>query len=237
MSTTKLFCFPYAGGSGVMYNRWRPLLDPSIELQMIEIPGRGRRFADPLVHTLDEMADDLLRQMRGALDGSPFLLFGHSMGALLVYELARRIRAELGLEPAHAFFSGRYPPHYLEIHRYHELPDDEFQQCVARLGGLPDELLANPPVLKLFLNVLRADFAAVETYQHHDTTPLRCDISVLYGEDDVDMAICDPREWARYTTGTCRWHGYPGGHFFIHEHAERIVRLINHQLNAKEVQS
>ncbi|OYD09090.1 thioesterase II family protein [Paludifilum halophilum] len=230
MDKIKLFCFPYAGGSSVIYNRWRPWIDRRIELHPVELPGRGRRFAEPLCRQIDPLTEDIYNRIQGELDGTPFSLFGHSMGALLIYEVIRKIRAEKGEEPVHAFFSGRFPPHVRDGKVYHKLPDESFKKAILALGGTPREFIENREMIKLFLPVLRADFQVLETYVFQESEPMDRDISILYGQEDTDTPVGDLNEWQRYTKGNCRFYDYPGGHFFINEQTESIVRMINRTL-------
>ncbi|UHA74009.1 thioesterase II family protein [Paenibacillus sp. 481] len=223
----KLFCVPYAGGSATCYTRWKRYLNESIELHPLEPAGRGRRMADPLSSSMDEMVEDLLGRMKQELDDSEFMLFGHSMGAFVAHELAQAIKRETGREPAHLFVSGVYPPHAVKSYQIHTLSDEQLWQEIKRLGGTADELFQREELKRMFMPVLRRDMQVVETYRPKDVAPLQCDISVLYAEDDVATEWCVIDEWSRYGSQDCRIYKFTGGHFFINVHTPEVVSIVN----------
>ncbi|WGU96906.1 alpha/beta fold hydrolase [Paenibacillus dendritiformis] len=227
----KLFCLPHAGGSATVYMRWKRYLRDGIELHPLEPAGRGKRLAEPHYGSLDDMIDDLCGCLEQQLDGSDFALFGHSMGALVAYELAHAIKRRSGREPIHLFVSGTYPPHAKKINTLHSLSDDRLREEITRLGGTEGELLEREDLLRLFLPVLRRDLELVETHRFEEKPDrIHCNLSVLSGKEDRATACYDLSEWSSYGSRACRFYEFEGGHFFINEHVVQVVSLINEAL-------
>ncbi|MCP5053099.1 MAG: thioesterase [bacterium] len=233
MKKIKLFCLPYAGGSAATYNKWRPFLDKHIELYPVELSGRGKRIYDPLYQSLEEAIEDVYNMIHVDLQTGPYAFYGHSMGGILAYELAYKIRDNNLPEPLHIFFSGRGAtdiPHEEDEEMYHLLPEDEFREKIIELGGTPKEFFEHPELLEVLLPMLRSDFKIAETYEHDsEVIPFDHDISILLGkEEDVsDKRACG---WKSHTKHLCNIHYLEGDHFFIHDHTERIVSLVNQTL-------
>jgi surfactin synthase thioesterase subunit len=230
MQRVKLFCLPYAGGSAMVYSSWKKPLLPDIEVIPIELAGRGGKTDVPFYRSLSgDGTDDIMAQLGRHLDGSPFAIFGHSMGALFAYEVGHRIQAETGRRPIHMFFSGRGAPHLKRADRIvHLLPDAEFQAEIMKLGGTPKELFEQEELAKVFLPVLRADYRLVETYEPlplHLAEPLDCDVTVLWGTEDQYNRE-DAEAWRHYTKRRCRVEAFQGNHFFIHAYKAQVIDLV-----------
>ena len=224
----KLFCFPYAGGSSTVYHQWKSLLGDNIELRPIELAGRGRRIGEDMYKNLEEVVDDVFQLIRGEIQQSPYMLYGHSMGALITYELAQKINDFRLPKPVHLFFSGKGAPHVkrLDKKKYHLLDEKAFREEVINLGGTPPELFEHPELMELLLPLLKNDFRIAETYSHAGSIrPFDQDITVLLGrEDDLTTEQCE--EWAKHTSEKCQFHYFPGGHFFINNEAVNITQII-----------
>ncbi|MEK4058486.1 MULTISPECIES: thioesterase II family protein [Paenibacillus] len=161
----KLFCIPYAGGLAGAYNSWRQYISPGILLYPLELSGRGRRFGEPISTDVSETVRDLLEQVKPEMNGGPFAVLGHSLGAILAYELVEMIHNELQLDPVHVFFSGRSPLHLAVEGSQHLLPDDEFLDYLVSLGGISLELQQHDDLLKMFLPITRSDMQMVKNYR------------------------------------------------------------------------
>ncbi len=233
MKKIKLFCFPYAGGSAASYNKWRLYLDKHVEFLPIELAGRGRRIYDPLYASMDEAIDDVFRTIRGELEKGPYALFGHSMGGIIAYELAYKIRANHLPEPVHIFFSGRGAPNIPDDddeEHYHLLPEAQFKEKIIELGGTPKEFFDHPELLEVLLPMLRSDFKIAETYLHGaEVVPFDYDISVLIGKDE-NVTAEQMHGWRTHSHKLCALYYFAGEHFFIHEEVERVVAIINNTL-------
>lgn len=224
----KLFCFPYAGGSAMIYHPWKNKLGDGIELRPIELAGRGRRINDASYQDLQKVVEDMLAQIRDEIQESSYMLFGHSLGAIIAYELAKKVREEGLPRPQHLFFSGKGAMHIErpEEKKYHLMDNEKFKKEILELGGTPLEFFEYPELMELFLPLLKSDFKIAETYSlNGGIQPFDQDITVLLGEaDDLNDAQCT--EWQQHTTKTCHFHYFPGGHFFINDEQEKIVEII-----------
>ena len=231
MDKIKLFCVPYAGGSAMVYNKWKPQLQDHIELCPIELAGRGARIAEPFYNGLEEAIDDIFEQIKFDIVNCDYVFFGHSMGALLTYELLQRIKT-LGLRPPlHAFFSGRIPPHLRRKKIYSTLNAEEFEAEVMSLGGTPPELFRYPELKEVFIPILRNDFKLSETVvERPEISKFPYDISVLAGTEE-DIMPQEGDEWQLHTAGKCNVYFINGGHFFLLKEIEAVTKIINQSLS------
>jgi medium-chain acyl-[acyl-carrier-protein] hydrolase len=217
-ASVRLFCFPYAGGGATVFQPWAIRLPASVEVWPVCLPGREHRLFDP-VHT---SLDRLVAEMRDALAGPmaespvPVAFFGHSLGALLAYELARSLRQNSDREPATLVLSGRAAPHQKSGRSLHTLSDDAFVSAVQQFGAAPAAALDNPELRELCLPMLRADFTMAETYTYRPGPALDCPIITWAGRQDDGSTPDLVEQWAGYTTGPVRHRTFPGGHFFLH---------------------
>jgi len=232
MKKIKLFCFPYAGGGAAAFNKWKQYLDKQIQLQPVELAGRGKRIYDPLYKSIDDAVNDVYNKIFPDLNREPYALFGHSMGGIIAYELAYKIR-ENGLpNPLHVFFSGRGAPHIPDEDEewWHDLPDAEFKEKILELGGTPKEFFEHPELLEVLLPMLRTDFKIAETYRHNgEVNPLDYNITVFIGKDE-DFEAERVHGWREHTKQVCSIHYFEGEHFFIHEKTLELVKIINNTL-------
>jgi medium-chain acyl-[acyl-carrier-protein] hydrolase len=235
MKKIKLFCFPYAGGSSLIYRKWTEYLCPDIEMEAVELAGRGSRIGEPFYGDLTDAVNDAFRIVSPGIKRYPYVLFGHSLGGLICYELALLIRALGFPPPLHIFISGKSAPHVQREDEkiYHLMDDEKFKQEVIGLGGTPPELFEDADMLKIFLPVLRSDFRLAEMEQNsQEINPLDEEITVLLGkEDDQTPEQCDG--WKKHTRRRCTIHYFEGGHFFLQEQMEEVVRIINETLQDK----
>lgn len=224
----KLFCLPYAGGSSVIYHSWKALLGDKIELRPIELAARGKRINESPYNNISHAAEDVYELIYSEIQHSSYMLFGHSMGAMIAYELAQKIRREGAPRPLHLFFSGKGALHIdrPDKVKLHLLDDVSFKKEVIKLGGTPPEFFEYPELMELFLPLLKRDFRIAETYKlNGPIQPFDQDITVFLGkEDDLNTEQCE--EWVKHTSNTCRTHYFPGGHFFINEEKDAILRVI-----------
>lgn len=229
MDKLRLFCIPYAGGTAAAFFKWKTLLDKRIELIPIELSGKGSRFQEPLYNTVEEAADDIYIKIKEQISNGPYVLFGHSLGALLSYVLAIRIREENMNMPKHIFFSGMGSP-FMERknkNKHARLNDKDFIKSVIKLGGTPPGFFDEPDLCKMFLPLLRNDFRlAMTDFADQKPVPFNCNISVLLGKNE-NISNKAARAWQDCTNKLFRLHYFKGGHFFINEDLEEMIKIIN----------
>jgi len=229
MDHVTLFMFPYAGASASVYEKWRPLLRSGIELVLVELAGRGKRFSEPPAVRISAIADDCYNRYSRQLAAGPYALFGHSLGSAAAYEFARLAIRQGSPAPVHLFVSGRAAPQVpLAEGPAYRLPDEAFLEKIGSLGGTPQQFFRDEHLLSVFLPILRADYEASDTYRPDEREGmLPCGITVLHGQQDE---ACDIADWGCRTEAECAFQLFEGGHFFIHEHVEAIAELIRRTL-------
>jgi surfactin synthase thioesterase subunit len=212
-----LFCLPHAGGSARTYLRWQRSMPSWVRVRPVELAGRGRRIREPRPSTLAAAARDLVPRLD---TGGRYAIFGHSMGGLLAYELARLLCRSRQRLPSFVVIAASRPPHLSSPNHYAELadlPDDELIDVLANDGSVPHSMRISP-MRDQFLPVIRGDIELLAGYRPVPVTePLPLDLLIWYGADDPTTPRCLVREWQRYTSRLCRLTAFPGGHFFIHD--------------------
>ncbi|MBE1556842.1 thioesterase II family protein [Sporosarcina limicola] len=231
MDRIRLFCLPYAGGSAQFYMNWKNYLSPEIELYPIELAGRGKRYTDPIKNSIEEIVDDIYEKVKNEIDKMPYMLFGHSMGSLIAFELSHKLIAKNHLEPFNIFISGRKAPRITANSKSYELSDDNFKELIFNMGGTPMEILNSPNFEELFLPILRSDFKAVETYIYQEKNQkLNSMLSLMYGNyDEIDIKEITP--WKEETSKDTKVYEFLGGHFFIQNNIVEITNIINKTAN------
>jgi pyochelin biosynthesis protein PchC len=219
----RLVCLPFAGGSASYFHPLSAAL-PAVEVLAAQYPGRQDRFTEPLLRDLHAMADAVVAELPD--DGVRTVLFGHSMGALVGYEVARRLEGR-GAGPSHLFVSGRPAPGRPRPGGpLHTLDDDRLLAQVRTLGGPGVEMLDDPQLVEVALPAIRADYAALELHEHRPGAPLHCAITALTGDADPVVTPGEMREWADHTSGPFDLRVYPGGHFYLTEHADAVRAVL-----------
>ena len=228
----RLFCFPYAGGGTAVFRAWQDHLPEWIEVCPILLPGREDRLREPPIDRLASLIARLSDAIRPYLD-RPFAFFGHSMGAIVAFELARQLRAEQGPAPAILFVSGRGAPRTKTSRSpIHQLPDDAFVRELHRLQGTPEQVLCNQELMQLLLPALRADFALIERYAYADQSPLDCPICAFGGREDIDVSEAALDAWRHESRSMFRLQLFPGDHFFLHMVRLALLQAIREQFVA-----
>lgn len=226
----RLFCFPYAGGSAAIFRDWPGHLAPDIEVCAALLPGRGPRMSELPQTRIAATAESLAAGIRPHLD-QPFAFFGHSMGALIAFELARLLRSGEGVGPSSLFVAGCRAPHIPDPDPpMHASPDPEFIAHLRELKGTPEEVLSHPELMALVLPLLRADFEAVETYRYADAPPLGCPVSAYGGLRDPAVTRERLEGWRAQTTANFVMRMFDGDHFFIHQAAPQLLRVLGREL-------
>lgn len=227
----RLFCFPYAGGGASAYRGWAAALPSDVEVCPVQLPGRESRLREPAFDRPEPLIQALADALQAHLD-LPFAFFGHSMGAMLSFELARELRRRGRSLPLHLFVSGRrapqVPPREEDIH---DLPEPEFVAKLRELNGTPEEVLQHAELMRLLLPVLRADFAVNETYVLRAEPPLDLGISAFGGLADEEVSREDIAGWKEHARGAFRLRMLPGDHFFLHGSRDLLTEALARELS------
>lgn len=211
----RLFCFPFAGGGASGFRGLAPHLPPGTEVCAVQLPGREDRYGEPGFVRIDAAVTALARELAPWFD-RPFAFFGHSMGALLSYELTRRLAG--GPLPTHLVVSGRRAPHLAGRRRpLHALPLDQMKADLRDLQGTPSEVLDDPELMELVEPILRADFEACETYVHTDGQPIDVPLSAFGGSDDPEATREELEGWRAHTRHFAGVRIFPGHHFYLQQ--------------------
>ena len=231
LARARFFCFPYAGGGAQVYRAWPASLGDDIEVCVAQLPGREKRFGEPALSNVDALAEPLGDAM-SQLGDLPYVMFGHSLGALVAFEVARKLRRAGHPMPGALFASGHRAPQLPDPNpQVHALPEDEFVDELRELDGTPEAVFESPELLALVLPMLRADFAAAETYQYTPGEPLSCALTVLGGREDSLVEVDCLEPWREQADGAFDLQLFDGGHFFLHSHTSAVLGLITHALN------
>lgn len=229
--TRRLICFPHAGGSASFFVPFAKALGSDTEVLAVQYPGRQDRRGERCAESIPELADSIVDALAGGTD-LPCAFFGHSMGSLVAFEVARRLGPEHRAALTGLFVSGRRAPARHRPSEIYTLGDEQLVTEVAALGGTDHRVLQDPELREMVLPAIRADYRAVENYRYEPGEILSCPVSVLVGQSDPHTADDDASEWGRYTDGAMTVHVFPGGHFFLVDQVPRIAALLDEHLCA-----
>lgn len=227
-SAARLVCFPHAGGSASYFHPVSAMLSPAVEVLAVQYPGRQDRHSEPLVDDLFVLADELAGVL-AAETGGPMAFFGHSMGASLAFEVARRLELR-GTRLTGLFVSGRRAPSASRDERVHEKDDEGLLAEVKRLSGTDAQVLENDELVRMVLPALRNDYRAAELYHYRPGPDVSCPVLALIGDRDPKVTEAEARGWAAHTSGAFELKTYPGGHFYLNDHAAAVTRLLGERL-------
>ncbi len=225
----RLFCFPNAGGGASVYTPWVSGLASEVDVYPVQLPGRENRLGERPIHSMDEMCRKLAQALSPYCD-RPFVFFGHSMGALICFALARYLRQEGRPLPAHLFLSAYHAPHLPLEDRLHGVPDDELVRKILTFNGTRREVFANPELRRLLLPIFRADFDLCETYTYTHEAPLDIPITAFGGTQDNRAGQKELKGWREQTSKTFTLHMLPGDHFFWHSDSQAVWHIIEQSL-------
>lgn len=228
----RLFCLPHAGGSATAYHTWPAELPDDVEMAAVQLPGRTYRIKEAPFSRMDGLIEALISALEPYLD-RPFVIFGHSLGALTAFEMVRRLRSERRPEPIHLVVSGRRAPHVpgreAELHR---APDSEFLHEMHRLFSMPSDVMNDSSLMALSMPALRADFELMETWQYKTEAPLRMPITAIGGCSDPTLPFSDLEAWRKQTASSFESYWLPGTHFYLNERRKSVLLLLGKILDS-----
>ena len=226
----RLFCFPYAGGSAHVFREWQRHFPPEIDVCLVHLPGRARRIAETPHTRLQSLVEEVADAIRPELQNK-FALYGHSMGALISFELARELRRRNYDSPLHLFLSAcRAPTMVKDGPPTFNLPLQEFMAEIQKLNGTPKEFLQHPEFQRALLPLLRADFEITDTYTYLAEPPIDSPITIYGGEHDHLVPLRSLAPWCLQTSAECSSRIFSGDHFFIQSHKTEFVKALRQDL-------
>lgn len=229
----RMFAFPYAGAGTVVYRTWEAGLPKEVELAILRLPGRESRLREKPYTQMQLLVSALVEAIISQLD-KPFVFFGHSMGALVAFEVARELRRQGQPMPKHLLLSARRAPHLPDPDSaLHPLGDNAFvKEMQRRYGGIPDAILKTPELLALFVPVLKADFSVIETHTYTEEDPFDLPISVYGGTQDFVLRAGDLEGWGKQTSREFTVQKFVGGHFYFQNQPSALLGSISNVLKS-----
>jgi surfactin synthase thioesterase subunit len=237
-ASLRVFALPYAGGGAAGYFRWRQAMPPGVDVVPIQLPGREGRIGEPPITDLHRLVAEIADAAVPLLD-RPYVLFGHSLGAWLAFELACEFRRRGEQMPCLLIVAASPAPHRPRgAEPLHQLPDAEFvAEMNLRFDGIPPAVRENHALLQLLLPAMRGDLELLETYEYVDEPPLETDILAIGGTEDRAVSATALADWRRHTSQRFSIRLLQGGHFFLFQASERsnfeqsaAVKMIAGQL-------
>jgi len=227
-SDATLVCFPHAGGSATYFFPVSRSLTPGTAVLAVQYPGRQDRRTEEFIDDIGALADAIAEELRPWCD-RPVALFGHSMGAIVAYEVGRRLEAT-GVSPMGLLASGRRAPASVGVETVHLRDDNGIVAALKELSGTDSAVLGDEELLRMILPAVRSDYRAVESYCHQGGPELLCPITVLVGESDPVTSLDQARAWREHTTGAYRLEVFSGGHFYLNTQVESVALTIRRQM-------
>lgn len=233
-AAVRLFCFSYAGGGASAFRGWPAALSAAVEVWSVQLPGRESRIGEPPYRRIAPLIGALKDAIGPHLD-EPFVFFGHSMGALVAFELARELRRSSIPGPARLFLGAFRAPHLPSPHvKIYHWPD-EVLKVVLRADGTPARVLQDDELMRAMLPTLRADLEVCDTYEYVPEAPLDCPFSVFGGGDDRRVPATDLERWRIHTTSTCSVTILPGSHLFLQSAQQLLLNQMQRDLEKDRV--
>lgn len=226
-----LVCLAFAGGNKYSYRHLFEKAPSFLKVITLEYPGRGTRMSEPLISDMDALVEDLYRQVKDIVNRERYAIYGHSLGGLAAYLLTLKLLENDRRKPEHVFITGTTGPSSVSRTEKKRslLPKQEFIQEIKELGGMPDEILESEDMLNFLEPILRNDFSVSERYLYKEGEVLNIPITVITGSEE-DMEKEDILLWQQESSFPVDFRQLPGGHFFIMEHANKLVEIISKKL-------
>ncbi|WP_455922365.1 thioesterase II family protein [Pseudomonas putida] len=218
-----IICLPYGGAGAALFDEWQSKLKTVGQVHGLDLPGRGRRYKETPIKDMHELAEFLYSTIRGLI-AEPYVIFGHSLGALCGYHLLKCLQVRRERLPYHFIVSACRPPHLPYAHEGIWRDSEEvFLKKVAAFGGTPKEVIAQPQLFKVFSSVLKADFRLADWLSEKPVAPIRgVGCTVFYGSHDPIVPVEQLSEWAGYFENV-DFEMFDGDHFFITSKANEVL--------------
>jgi surfactin synthase thioesterase subunit len=223
-ASARLVCFAHAGGSASYFFPVSRALSPGLDVLAVQYPGRQDRRTEPAFEDVGPLADALVDEVAVWAD-RPLAFFGHSLGATVAFEVARRLE-ERGTTLLSLFVSGRRAPSRHKAQWVHKGNDDELIKEIIALEGTDAAMLKDPELVRMILPAFRSDYKAAETYQYEPGPKLTCPVVALVGDNDPQVTVPEAESWLDHTSAGFELHVYPGGHFYLNQHVGQVLELI-----------
>ena len=226
----RMFCFPYAGGGASFYRLWANELPAEVDVCPVQLPGHETRIREPLISDLEPLLDAAAEGLSDYMD-LPFVLFGHSMGALVAFEFARRLHRQKNSTPVRLIVSGYEAPQFPHQSALrHDLPDNELVSELANLNGTASEALQSEELMQFIIPLLRADCRVCDLYEYSDQSPLPCPITAYGGSEDPETTQYPLHSWKMHTSSDFEYKMFNGGHFFPQSAGPEFIRSLSDTL-------
>ena len=237
-ATLRLFCFSYAGAGANAYRAWSDAPFEHVEIAAVQLPGRETRMREEAFTAVTPLVETLVAELAPYLKGKPFLFFGHSMGALVSFELTRELRRRGLPLPRALFLSGRRGPDASAEDRdrvMHQMNDDDLIAELRAMNGTAADVMEHPELLDLLLPMLRADFSVCENWRYDHDAPLGVPIHVFGGTDDPGVSRAHLEAWSRQTEAAYTLEMFDGDHFYVNHSREQLLARVDTHLRAYAV--
>ncbi|NFO11021.1 UNVERIFIED_ORG: hypothetical protein B2H98_03830 [Clostridium botulinum] len=222
----RVFCFPYAGGGASIFKMWQTMFR-DIKVYPIQYPGRENRIMEKPIYDMQTLVDEIYDELKETIEECPFIMFGHSLGTKILYELSLKIYSEKKVWPKGIVVSGGRAPNLIEPKPICDLEDEGFiTELIKRYSSIPDEIANNKEIMNLFLPPLRADFVMDEKYNRNKKDKLICPIMGLMGTDDGEMTLDDLKEWGDFTSKEFCYKYIKGDHMFINKNRDEVISAV-----------
>lgn len=224
---SRIICLPHAGGSASFFRSWSNELPAGIELAAIQYPGHEDRLDEPLISSMDELVTGICDSISsGGLLNKPYMLFGHSMGGYVAYELCREIQKRGLKEPYHVFVSASEAPGYKDESSWHTSSDKDLLTEIRRVFG-NEHPCENKEVADLFLPVIRNDYRLIESWEpDRNSQPLKVDFSAFYADADTEMNTVKANGWKNITSSRFETRKFTGNHFYLIKEQREVIRAV-----------